>query len=315
MSDKRVLVTGGGGFIGRWSLQPLRERGYEVHTILSVAKFAAPEMRRHLEGVTPHHVDLFDSDAVRATVRGVHATHLLHFAWNTAPRAYWTSPDNFRWVSASLELLRSFVLAGGRRVVMAGSCAEYDWHVARVCHEFQTPLASDGGSEAAPYATCKVALQKMLSSLARQQKFSAAWGRIFFQFGPDEDTGRLVASVISNLLAGYEAKCSHGNQVRNYLYVQDVGAAFAAVLDSAIEGPVNIGSREHHSIRDLVYRIADIIGAPELIRLGAHPAPNDPPLLVPDVRRLYDSVGWRPSFGLDDGLTATIEAARIASKK
>ena len=52
---------------------------------------------------------------------------LLHLAWATEHGAFWTSPDNVRWLEASLALLRAFVAGGGARAVVAGTCAEYSW--------------------------------------------------------------------------------------------------------------------------------------------------------------------------------------------
>ena len=95
-----------------------------------------------------------------------------------------------------------------------------------------------------PYAECKIALQQTLADVGRTQGLSTAWGRIFFQFGPHEHPERLVASVIISLLSGREAPCTHGRQIRSFLHVADVGAAFAALLDSELEGAVNIGSGE-----------------------------------------------------------------------
>ena len=54
-------------------------------------------------------------------------THLLHLAWYAEPGLFWRSPENLRWVEASLRLLRAFAEHGGQRAVMAGSCAEYAW--------------------------------------------------------------------------------------------------------------------------------------------------------------------------------------------
>ena len=52
----------------------------------------------------------------------VRPTHLLHLAWDTTPRVYWTSADNLRWVQTSLDLIQAFVCLGGRRIVFAGTC-------------------------------------------------------------------------------------------------------------------------------------------------------------------------------------------------
>jgi len=117
----------------------------------------------------------------------------------------------------------------------------------------------------------------------------------------------LVASVIINLLSDREALCTHGRQVRSFLHVADVGAAFAALLDSTLEGPVNIGSDEAISIAELLQYVARRIGRPELLKLGARSAAADEPrILVPDIALLRDEVGWKPKMKLDAGLMDAI---------
>jgi nucleoside-diphosphate-sugar epimerase len=305
MAEKRVLVSGAGGFIGRWSVPPLIAGGYEVHAVASHG--ASREPPAQLRGSELHRVDLLDAAAVDALMSSVKPTHLLHFAWVATPGVYWSSPDNARWLAASRHLLQRFHHGGGTRAVMAGTCAEYDWTQAGVCHEGASPLAG-GDTGITAYARAKLAMHAVLQRFAAEHGMSAAWGRIFFQFGPDEHPDRLVASVIRGLLAGREAPCSHGRQVRSFLHVSDVGAAFAALLDSAVEGPVNIGAGERTSIAALLERIGRQIGRPELNKLGARSAPPaEPPVLVPDVARLLTEVGWRPRFALDEGIADTIE--------
>jgi nucleoside-diphosphate-sugar epimerase len=189
---------------------------------------------------------------------------------------------------------------------MAGDCAEDDWSRVAVCDERSSALADEGGT-ATPYAACKIAMQRSLEEYGRSHALSSAWGRIFFQYGPGEHRDRLIASVILNLLAGREARCTHGRQIRSFLHVDDVGAAFAALLVSAVQGPVNIGSADRVSIADLLQRLAQDIGRPELLKLGARPAPpGEPPLLVPDIDRLCGEVGFNPRWPLDEGLKDTV---------
>jgi nucleoside-diphosphate-sugar epimerase len=114
--------------------------------------------------------------------------------------------------------------------------------------------------------------------------------------------------VIIDLLQGREARCTHGAQVRSFLHVADVGGAFAALLNSEVQGPVNIGSGESMEIRELLVRLSRRLGRPELLNLGARAAPaNEPATLLPDIGRLRDEVGFRPQFTLDEGLADTIE--------
>jgi nucleoside-diphosphate-sugar epimerase len=246
--------------------------------------------------------------------REVRPSHLLHFAWIATPRVYWNSAENFRWLTASERLLHSFRAHGGSRVMMAGSCAEYDWSRVEVCDELTSPLAdanaaplNDAAAPTSPYAACKIALQRILDEVGRREHLSTAWGRIFFQFGPYEHPDRLVPSVICNLLLNRAALLSHGLQIRSFLHVADVGEAFAAVLDSELEGPVNIGSDERVALAELAERIGRQVGRPDLLRLGARPAPpREPALLVPEIHRLRDEARWRPRFTLNEALSDTI---------
>jgi nucleoside-diphosphate-sugar epimerase len=305
MHERRVLVSGAGGFIGRWSVPELRRLGYEVHAVLSAN--ASREVPEQLRGATIHFADLLDESRVDDLLREANPTHLLHFAWIATPGLYWDSAENFRWASASERLLRSFGARGGRRVVMAGSCAEYDWSRVDICDERASALANESAAAVSPYAECKIALQRTLADFGRQEHLSSAWGRIFFQFGPHEHPDRLVPSVICNLLLDREALCSQGSQIRSFLYVADVGAAFAALLDSEVEGPVNIGSDEAIALADLINRLGRLIGRPDLVRLGARPTPaREPALLLPKVHRLRDEVRWRPRLTLNEGLNDTI---------
>ena len=291
---KRVLVTGANGFIGRNSLSPLLARGCEVHAV-------TPDFTIEMPQVMWHHADLLDPAAVTALMAAVRPTHLLHFAWNVRHGEFWTSLDNLDWTAASLRLFRAFVEAGGQRVVAAGTCAEYDWNSA-LLREEETPLRP-----ATLYGGCKHALHLALKSLAAQRGLSAAWGRVFMLYGPHEHPDRLVSSVIRSLLRGRPAECSPGNQVRDFLYVEDVADAFAALLDSPVTGAVNIASGRAAPIREVVLKIAELIGRPELVRLGARPAPaGDPARLEASIVRLTREVGWTPRHSLEDGLRKSI---------
>lgn len=290
---KRVLLTGATGFIGRQAIAPLRERGFEVHAV------SHGEVREPLGAVSFHQADLLDPDAVRALLDAVRPTHLLHFAWFATPGQYWTSPENLRWVSATTGLLQAFAGAGGQRVVMAGTCAEYDWQAGH-CVENQTPLAPSS-----LYGASKRAMGLLLEAAAPVLQVSTAWGRIFFLHGPWEHPLRLVPSVARALLRGEPVDCTDGSQVRDFLHVADVAGAFVALLDSPVEGAVNIASGQVIPVRDVILGVANRLGAPALVRLGALP-PGGPPVLSAETRRLRDEVGWVPRFGLEDGLDDTV---------
>jgi len=300
----RVLVTGAGGFIGRWSVPQLLASGHEVHALLSgSADAGVPD---ELQGAAVHRCDLLRRDSIDTIMARVRPTHLLHFAWIAQPGVYWNSPENFLWLEASEHLLRRFHAVGGRRIVMAGSCAEYDWSNPGVFDEQAAPLADDAGAATPAYTVCKLRLQRVLAQFCAAHRLSSAWGRIFFQYGPNEHPERLVASVIRSLLHDREALCTHGRQVRGFLHVADVGSAFAAILNAEVEGAVNVGSDEGIALAELILKIAGKIGRPDLVRLGARAAGAEPPLLLPATRRLREETAWRPRFDLDEGLADTI---------
>jgi len=288
---KRVLVTGATGCVGRMVLPELVRRGWDVRALHSRS---APV---DIPGVHWRQVNLLDPAAVRRTVDESRASHLLHLAWYIAPGKWASAPENFDWVRASLELVTAFRDAGGARVITAGSCLEYDWS-AGVCAEATTPCTPHTA-----YGTCKHALQLLTSAMMAD----SAWGRIFFLYGPHEHPDRLVSSVIRSILAGQPARTSHGRQVRDYLHARDVADAFVRLLESNVTGPINIASGQAVALKDIVMRIGELMGRPDLIQLGAIPAAaTDTPLVVADTTRLRTTLGWAPSYDLDRGLTDTI---------
>lgn len=294
---KRVLVTGLSGFIGRHTIPFLLEKGFEVHGIIPES-----EPKPTAQNVFWHTADLLDSKQIAKLFEKLKPSHLLHFAWVTAHGAYWTSPENLRWLQNSLELVHSFKTSGGKRIVVAGSCAEYDWQY-RYCIENLTPL-----NPATLYGAAKNSLHDILMAYSHQEYLSTAWGRVFFLYGPYENQSRLVPSVVNALLNHQPAPCTHGNQIRDFLYVEDIASAFVALLDSDLTDAVNIASGKPVVLKEIIYRIAEKIGRPDLIQLGALSASkSEPPFLLADVQRLKRDLGWVPHYDLDTGLDKTIE--------
>lgn len=281
----RVLLTGASGLIGRHAPAALRARGYEVHAVRSAED------------------DLLAPGVAEDVVARVRPDALLHFAWVTEHGRYWTSPLNLAWLDASLRLLMAFQAAGGRRVVMAGSCAEYDWGRPAPYSEAEEALGP-----ASLYGASKDALRRVASAYAAQEGVSLAWGRIFFPIGAGEAPARLVPSVARALRAGERAAVSSGVQIRDFLAASDVADGFAALLASDVEGPVNVAAGRGTSIREVVEAVARITGGADRVDFGAlADRPGDPPEIVADITRLRDEVGWRPSLSLDDAVAAAIQ--------
>lgn len=298
----RILVTGAQGFIGRHCIPRLSRRGFEVHAVSSTH----PEGTEG--GVIWHKADLLDPSHVVRVVSTVAPTHMLHLAWISAPGLYLTSAQNLDWVVASIGLIKAFIANGGERAVGVGSCAEYDWRYG-YCRESFTPLLPDS-----LYGACKLAVGSIFEAIAGNLALSSAWARVFFAYGPHEPPGRLVSSAISSLLRGEEARCSSGEQTRDYLYVEDVADALLAILSSSVRGPVNIASGRPVSVAEVASQIGKLLNKSDMVRLGAiEETRPDPAFLVADVTRLRLDVGWSPAFSLQDGLQRTIEWWRAQS--
>jgi nucleoside-diphosphate-sugar epimerase len=290
----KVLITGANGFIGRHVLPRLLARGYEVHAVSR----RLPTMK--LPGVLWHECDLLRAGSGRALLGQLRPDSLLHLAWYAVPGSFWEARENVEWLRASLEMLAAFTDSGGRRMVAVGTCAEYDCSGGQ-CIEEITSL-----SPTTLYATSKHALERALHYWSRSTNLSSAWGRVFYLYGPHEHPSRLVASVVRSLLRGEPALCSAGTQVRDFLHVEDAAAAFVALLESEVEGAVNIASGIPITVRTLLEQIAEQIGRPELLRLGARDASREAPRIWASIQRLKDEVGWGERYDLSAGIAQTI---------
>lgn len=291
---KKVLLTGASGFIGQHTIPFLLKHGHEVHAVSS--------KQNESKHVQWHQVDLLDLLATKTLIEKIKPTHLLHLAWYAVPGKYWTATENLDWVVASLNLLKYFSIHGGKRVVMAGTCAEYDWHY-DYCDENFTPLAPQS-----LYGSAKHGLQSILSHFTTQNKISSAWGRIFYLYGPHEQNNRLVPSVIHSLLKNQDVKCTNGLQVRDFSHVEDTASAFVALLESNVMGNVNIASGNPVSVKEIINSISEIIGGSGKVLFGAIERPDtDPDALIANISRLTQEVSWQPNYDLNTGLAHTID--------
>jgi nucleoside-diphosphate-sugar epimerase len=293
MTMTRVLVTGASGFVGRWSLPPLLAAGAEVHT---VQRHAPPK----IPGVISHAVDLHDGEAVASLIGRIQPTHLLHFAWIATPGVYLTSLDNPVWLRSSLHLVQAFLASGGRRVVVAGTVAEYDWS-AGVCSERTTPCRP-----ATLYAACKHAQYEVLERWSAQSGFSFAEGRLFWVYGPEEPQERLVPGMIRASTSRTPFRLRFPAQVRDYLHVADAGAAFSALLASDVQGAVNIGAGEGVALSRLGEIVGEETGEGLIIEPGAFSGDDPAPVVLAEHARLTREVGFTPRYRLEHGIHETV---------
>jgi nucleoside-diphosphate-sugar epimerase len=294
-SRPKVLVTGAAGFVGSHVVVALARRGAEpialVRSGADVRKFAEVQVVE---------ADYHDLDAVGEAFSTVGPTTLVHSAWRLAPRNdYLNDPGNLEELASSLRLFRLACREGCSRVVGVGTCLEYE--------ESDGPTREDTPLHPRTvYGAAKAALFLATESWALTAGVSFAWPRLYYPFGPGETSSRLVPTVVNALLRGERVATTAGGQRRSFLFVEDVADAIAAISLSDAEGAFNIGAGEVLPVRELVERLADAIGRPDLIDVGALPPRlGDPDVLWPDTTRL-GSLGWEPKRTLDEALEETI---------
>lgn len=301
---KKVLVTGSTGFIGRQTLNLLIKKGYEVHAIFCNSNYASFNFEFD-SSIIWHRCNLLNSNEVNQIFSKIKPTHLMHFAWYAEHGKFWSSEKNIMWLEASLAIVRAFKSNGGMRIIASGTCAEYSWR------DNQILLETSLTKPATLYGICKASFHEVLASYAEEQKISYSWGRIFFLYGEGEPNTRLIPHIIRNLLQNQDALCSHGNQLRDFLHVQDVAQAFVDIMDSEIMGPINISSGVPISIKDVGNLIHNNMNTKGKIIYGASEAsPDDPPLIVGDNSRLKNELSWNQSISLSEGIKGLIDYQR-----
>lgn len=241
--------------------------------------------KRRFDIIAPNskELNLLEHNRVQNFIELHKPNYLLHLAWDVTPVKCLHSPLNDALLKASENLLYHFKLNGGQRIMAAGTCSEYFYDN--------------------PYSASKRALLEILKNM----DISYAWGRLFYQFGENEHPDRLVPYVINSLLDGKEAKCSSGEQIRDYMYVKDTARACVELLDGNVQGIIDIGTGEGRKVKDIINTIAKRLNKQHLIRLGEmERADNDVERIVADTARLRKEVGFSPQYTVDEGLERVI---------
>jgi UDP-glucose 4-epimerase len=296
LAGQRVLLTGASGFIGARLCERATQLGAVVHGV----------SRRPSPNASPafrwEHLDLTDEAAVRALVRRVRPEVVLHLAsevsGDRSPEV--VLPMLRANLVASVNVMLAGREAGCRRVVLAGSMEEPDFGDADAVAQ-------------SPYAAAKWAALIYARMFHALYELSVIHLRIFMVYGPGQrDLRKLVPYVTSSLLRGQAPELMSGEREIDWIYVDDVVDAFlaAAITPGAESASLDIGSGKLVPVREVVARLARLVGGSTEPTFGALPDRKLERVRVADPAIAAAAIGWRPRTSLDHGLARTVEFYR-----
>ncbi len=301
----RVFVTGGAGFIGSHVCQVLLATGHKVTVLDNLStgrRDLVPEDASFIEG------DLKQEDRLPEWLEGHDA--VIHLAALVPVPTSVKRPVDFAEnnVVNTVRLLESMRKAGVSRIVFSSSATVYGLPK-------RLPLSEDDplGIQSNPYGATKVSAEAFVAAYQRLYDYDATILRYFNPYGPNElcqPETHLIPNVIRAALADEPIPVYwRGEQIRDFIYVEDLAQAHAAVL--GVKGLVyfNVGSEVGVRVNDVLTTVGRIVGKPLRIDdLGERP--GDVPALYASSAKLREATGWKAQVELEEGLRQTVDFFR-----
>ena len=286
--NKKVLVTGATGLIGKELIEPLKSLGFDIYAI-TIDKNNPNNGVKWIKG------SLFDDNFIKDTMSEIKPEFLLNMAWATTGD-YLKSDINYKFLNAGVNLIQSFKENGGKRVVYAGTCFEYKFK--------DTPLkeSDELDTEKTVYTFCKNKLRDVVEFYCNKNNISFAYGRIFYVYGKNEDKTRLTGMIIDKLSKDEEVVIKSGSLIKDYMYSKDIALAFTKLLDSNVVGSVNICTGNQITIKQYSLTIAKLMKKEHLVKFFDEPS-NQPPIIVGDNSRLINEVCFNPQYDVESAIS------------
>jgi UDP-glucose 4-epimerase len=297
----RCFITGATGFLGSHLVRRLVEKGNTVKILLR-AKSDSWRIKELLPRVEVVRGDIISISQVTNDICSFQPDLIFHLAWGGANSStYQNDPSQvFTNLYGSLELVQLSKKVGARFIGM-GSAAEYGNHSVPITENaFPKPETLYGMSKYCTYL--------LANKFARLNDVNFVWLRPFYTYGPYDDKMRMIPAVTLSLLEGRKPALTAGDQLWDYLYVEDaIEAIFSLALNDKAQGVFNIGSGETHPIKNIVLKISELVDPGIPLGFGEVPyKPLQRMLHQADITLLKNISGWSPKVSLEDGLTRTV---------
>jgi UDP-glucuronate decarboxylase len=305
---KRILVTGGAGFLGSHLCEKLLGLGHEVVCLDNFFTSA----RRNIEHLLDdHRFELLRHDVTEPIV--IEVDEIYHLACPASPVHYQRNPVRTirTAVHGTLNML-DMAREVHARILVASTSEVYGDPKEHPQQEQYWGHVNPIGPRAC-YDEGKRCAESLTVSYARQFGVATRIVRIFNTYGPrmHENDGRVVSNFVLQALRNEDITVyGKGEQTRSFCYVSDLIEGFVRLLALPEDpGPVNVGNPSERTIKDLAELTIKLTGSRSTLRYETLPV-DDPTRRCPDIAKAKQLLGWEPQVDIEHGLTQTIEYFR-----
>jgi UDP-glucuronate decarboxylase len=307
--SKRILVTGGAGFLGSHLCERLIKDGNEVICLDDLFTGS----RRNIDRLLENHSFEFLRHDVNQPMH-VECDEIYHLACPASPIHYQRNPVRTirTCVQGTLNVLE-LAREVGARLMIASTSEVYGDPLVHPQVETYWGNVNPIGVRAC-YDEGKRCAEALAASYAQQYDVEVRIARIFNTYGPrmQPNDGRVVSNFVLQCLKDEPITLfGDGQQTRSFCYVDDLIEAFVRLMASDADMPINLGNPNEATILQLAERIKELTGSKSELVRKALPQ-DDPTRRKPDISRAIAMLGWQPKVPLDEGLRATIEYFRKA---